>query len=86
MRRTGRADGWRHDREKALTGGGFRGQGRAIRHRGDHRVVCTVSRNQGSQIPDKREREAPQSTAENGGETPPQAVIHGHFNGVGPFI
>jgi hypothetical protein len=20
------------------------------------------------------------------GETPPEAVIHGHFNGVGPFI
>ena len=39
MGRTGRADGWRHDRDNALAGDGKRGQGRAIRHRGGHRVI-----------------------------------------------
>ena len=33
MGRTGRADGWRHDKKKALAGDGFGGQGRAMRHR-----------------------------------------------------
>ena len=26
------------------------------------------------------------STAENGGETSPESLIYGHFNGVGPFV
>ena len=35
-------------RKKALAGDGFRGQGRAIRHRGDHRAVCCKEGQRGS--------------------------------------
>ena len=37
----------------------------------------TVSRNQGSEIPDEREKGASQSTAEKGSKTSPASVIYG---------
>ena len=39
MGRTGRVDGCGHGQRKPLDSDGFRGQGRAIGHRGDHRAV-----------------------------------------------
>ena len=50
MGRTGRADGWRHDQKKPLDGDGFRGQGRAIGHRGDRRAVRRRERQGGSRV------------------------------------
>jgi hypothetical protein len=43
-------DRWRHDRKNPLAGGGFRGQGRAIGHRGDHGAVRHQEGQQGSKI------------------------------------